>query len=494
MLATTTKPRRKLSMKISMGKDRMFGVLSITNNNKRDKKKKEIKYTRSWSSGLSTCSEDSPIVRKKNSLNVNNDIATLNRIQFKKETVKVIPASKRAEEVFKYFSKAKPSDLRTIKVDITPSKANSKDVLNALKMVARSCGYNTAHILNENKILLLEQNRLSHQPFNNNCNSRNHLSVYEFPVVQELKIRDYGSSSAKYAVLHLSWLPKHPRKYRKNFTSSICIPSVEQIVEEIIGRWRAVLYQYEYALETATLDNNAQSPWENLVEDEVDYESSSEEDDDIKETINAELKGESKLPTPPSLFPTQNKREDIKLKKRLSCASSFDEKSNVFRENMVRPKSVLKMPGDINGVSYELKSKRSVNFASTGVQVHRLEVSRPHREARMSEGCKAIDRFGKNRPFTSTRTGDFILLDDAESLNTIKSSVYSSSKSFKSSLKINSSSRKNENKSSGKENYNEQYLNTVVDIGPNFIVDYTNDEKNGTSPIKKNHSGAAISA
>ncbi|GBG31857.1 Hypothetical Protein FCC1311_080822 [Hondaea fermentalgiana] len=261
---------------------------------------------------------------------------------------------------------------RQIKVDLCPSVTLDM-VRRVFAEVTRQCGFQPEHCVGDGIYIthVVEVRKPSGR-------SKKEVRI-QFPVVQELTVRNYGKGSASYSTVYLCWQHLGPKtscerpsgsglpRLRSAPTFALkqslvngkkarLAKTLEPIIEELIGRWRATLFQKQYALEAATLENNADAPWRSLMPDEVDYEDSDDE-------------GPS-----PKLF---------------------------------RPKSALKLPSDTSSQLHGPLRTRSVKFSESD-KVDILEMTRDHREARMSAGCFATNAYGQVRPLISTRTGVLI--------------------------------------------------------------------------------------
>ncbi|CAK9113751.1 Uncharacterized protein SCF082_LOCUS52712, partial [Durusdinium trenchii] len=195
-------------------------------------------------------------------------------------------------DLYEAFVNAEAKEKRTIKVDLCPS-VSAHDVEKVFHDVARFCGFAGVKRVNEQVLLMCKLT--NHATF---CgpNSENH---FEFTVLQELVVREYGLGSAKYATLFLSWVDATPKLVREgsgqNFKDLIAQgmaqalgkklrvskKGTQLLIEEIVGRWRATLFQREYALEAAALDNHPDAPWQSLNPEEVDYEDSDDEEGSV---------------------------------------------------------------------------------------------------------------------------------------------------------------------------------------------------------------------
>jgi len=181
---------------------------------------------------------------------------------------------------------------------------------------------------------------------------------FDYLVAQQIVIRNYGVTSTKYVSLQLTWLPPSLTfdsnwRLSKNRRMVKLQQALYILEEEIKGRWRAILYQREYALESSKLDI-VTDLWESLDPDQVDYVDSDDEDEP------------NNLPPPPE-----------------------------------KPKSALKFGAATR--------RMSVTFSSQQV-THHLDLSVVSREARMSSGCRATDSNGLVKPLTSIATGHPVYL------------------------------------------------------------------------------------
>lgn len=437
----------------------------------------------------------------------------------RKSPESAISRQARAREAHRAFINAPSADKRSIKVDLCPTvtPAMARQIL---ADVARFCGFCEEQSISENVFIVHELHH--HRVL---CGPRRETH-FEFPVVQELVVRDYGEGSTSYSTLYLSWLNVHPRLVRQGAGGGsmtllsqglahlmgkkirVSRKGFENLIEEIVGRWRATLFQKEYALEAATLENHPDAPWKTLDPDEVDYEDS--DDEYVSHTglltstgvehdsscsskstesscsdVFCEMSSHS-LPCPPppihvspvpskknqwsttapresqssiasradsahdytklpprpkallrttsssstfsiltlsddeeeddthiintehdSVMEGRSRAQSPPIGKVKRAATSVTSKKPSFatsRRTITRPKSALKLPYDKTAQHHGPKKMLSVKFSEEEEICH-LKMSKVHREARMGSGCKATNRYGEMRPFTSTRTG-----------------------------------------------------------------------------------------
>jgi len=337
-----------------------------------------------------------------------------------------------AVQVYRSIALAPDDGKRTIKIDLCPS-VTPQLAVQVFEDVARFCGFAGISKLNDDLLVMSKLN--SHHIL---CGPKKETH-FEFCVMQEIVVRNYGSGSAKYAALYLTWLDQCPKLVRQGSGGNLNLLSQglaqvlgkklkvskkgsELLVEEIVGRWRAILFQREYALEAAKLENTDDAPWKSLAPDEVDYEDS---DDEREETENFQVVDYTKHghnrhdehlppPPPPKIYPDMPSIPPVMSSSSVSVETparkqDSKRKHNSISHGLARPKSALKLPHDKFGKRHDRKKPVSVRFCQQP-QVQELDISRESREARMGDGCSATNQFGQERPLTSTRTGDLIFV------------------------------------------------------------------------------------
>mmetsp|Transcript_6186 Transcript_6186/g.9723 ORF Transcript_6186/g.9723 Transcript_6186/m.9723 type:complete len:387 (-) Transcript_6186:2110-3270(-) len=301
-----------------------------------------------------------------------------------------------ARDLYVQFRMTPSCKKRTIKVDLCPD-VNAETAKEVFMNVTRLIGFSSVHEVSDSVLMVnyLSSHSLLCGP---KCDTH-----YEFTVMQELMVRDYGNGSAKYVFLVLTLEDTFPRLVQQGSSSwnsllsqglaksfgkklKVSRKGVDLLIEEIIGRWRATLFQGGHALEAARLENSPDSPWQSLDPDEVDYEDS-DEDGSFRRRHSEST--ESCLPLPPPVPVSSARPKSLELP---------------------RPKSALKFPCDRLGKPHDRKKTLSVKFSSEGNQVRALDISKQSREARMAIGCRATNKFGHVRPLTSIRTGQLIFL------------------------------------------------------------------------------------
>ena len=387
------------------------------------------------------------------------------------------PHSCRALEQYLDFVSRSSKERRTIKVDVRPD-VTAELARALLADVAHFCGYQAVESVCDNVLLV---SRVSNNAAL--CGPRRD-TAYDFCVVQELSVREYGQGSTSYACLSLSWLDALPSKasaaeapasassasaawpadgaagsgllrgLRRGGSGSRSRKAVlEGFAEQVVGRWRAMLFQKEYALEAAALDNCADSPWQSLSADEVDYDDEEEEEQERERGQELELELEleleqeqeqeqkqAKRASGPSLSPRaaeERERGDsysytewpaaatrgsallarppalsIPGAEPAAARDTAPRRAQSLQSGLARPKSALKLPSLGSSRSQDKPLKR-LQFSANEVQVLPLDISVESREARMGVGCSATDQFGDQRPLVNTRTGCLVFFEAA---------------------------------------------------------------------------------
>jgi hypothetical protein len=377
----------------------------------------------------------------------------------------------RALEQYLDFVSRSSKERCTIKVDVRPD-VTAELARALLADVAHFCGYQAVESVCDNVLLV---SRVSNNAAL--CGSRRD-TAYDFCVVQELSVREYGQGSTSYACLSLSWLDALPSKasaaeapasassacaawpadgaagsgllrgLRRGGSASRSRKAVlEGFAEQVVGRWRAMLYQKEYALEAAALDNCADSPWQSLSADEVDYDEEEEEEQERErgqehehEQEQEQEQEQAKRASGPSLSPRaaeERERGDsysytewpaagarggallarppalsIPGAEPAAARDAAPRRAQSLQSGLARPKSALKLPSLGSSRSQDKPLKR-LQFSANEVQVLPLDISLESREARMGVGCSATDQFGEQRPLVNTRTGCLVFFEAA---------------------------------------------------------------------------------